>query len=265
MDHVILNHGQVTWMTPELAPPLLTTKPHQREDVSALDRFNVHRCPTRRVFSGTGLEPMTKKATQHTAPTTGVMVWGVIAYNTRSPLVLIRGTMPAQRVSQDCLRTVTTLPWPARSPDLSPIEHIWNHLRHRVRHPTSLNELEAMLQQIWNEMSQDIIQNLYASMPDRIASCIRAKGGSTSYSALELRTQQVYKKRFSILWSKVLLYCDLGYLSTTEKMPRRRIRAHYEQLSEFERGRINGLKEAGWADRRIARHMDRSDVAIRRS
>ncbi|GFV01602.1 transposable element Tcb2 transposase [Trichonephila clavipes] len=32
------------------------------------------------------------------------------------------------RVSQDCLRTVTTLPWPGRSPDLSPIEHIWDHL-----------------------------------------------------------------------------------------------------------------------------------------
>ncbi|GFW99897.1 uncharacterized protein TNCV_2126051 [Trichonephila clavipes] len=52
-DHVILNHGQVMWTTPELALPLLTTTPHQREDVSALDRFNVHRCPTRRVFSGT--------------------------------------------------------------------------------------------------------------------------------------------------------------------------------------------------------------------
>ncbi|GFT64172.1 hypothetical protein TNCV_3784611 [Trichonephila clavipes] len=33
--------------TPELAPPLLTTTPHQREDISALDRFSVHRCPTR--------------------------------------------------------------------------------------------------------------------------------------------------------------------------------------------------------------------------
>ncbi|GFV51762.1 transposable element Tc3 transposase [Trichonephila clavipes] len=53
-DHVILNHGQVTWTTPELP----TTTPHQREDVSALDRFNVHRCP-----SGTGLEPVTKQAT----------------------------------------------------------------------------------------------------------------------------------------------------------------------------------------------------------
>ncbi|GFV13236.1 uncharacterized protein TNCV_3655561 [Trichonephila clavipes] len=62
-DHVILNHGQVTWTTPELAPPLLTTTPHQREDVSTLDRFNVHRCPTRRVFSGTRIELVTKQAT----------------------------------------------------------------------------------------------------------------------------------------------------------------------------------------------------------
>ncbi|GFW41858.1 transposable element Tcb1 transposase [Trichonephila clavipes] len=82
---------------------------------------------------------------------------------------------------QDCLRNVTTLPWPARSPYLSPIEHIWDHLGRRVGHPTSLNELEARLQKIWNEMSQDIIQNLYASMPDHIASCIRARGDSTGY------------------------------------------------------------------------------------
>ncbi|GFS48876.1 transposable element Tcb2 transposase [Trichonephila clavipes] len=83
---------------------------------------------------------------RHTTPTAGVMVWGAIAYNTRSLLVLIRGTMTAQwyvhdilqphvlllmqrlpkaisqqdnagshtaRVSQDCFCTVTTLPWPA--------------------------------------------------------------------------------------------------------------------------------------------------------
>ncbi|GFX75012.1 cytochrome P450 3A9 [Trichonephila clavipes] len=34
-----------------------------------------------------------------------------------------------------------------------------------------------------------------------------------------------------------------------------RIRAHYKQLSEFERGRIIGLKEAGWENRKIARHI----------
>ncbi|GFV65471.1 transposable element Tcb1 transposase [Trichonephila clavipes] len=85
------------------------------------------------------------------------------------------------RVSQDDLRTVTTLPWPVRSPDLSPIEHSWDHLGMASWVSHELNELEAMLHQIWNEMSQDIIQNLYVSIPDRIASCIRARGGSTGY------------------------------------------------------------------------------------
>ncbi|GFW09465.1 HTH_Tnp_Tc3_2 domain-containing protein [Trichonephila clavipes] len=42
------------------------------------------------------------------------------------------------------------------------------------------------------------------------------------------------------------------------------IRAHYDQLSEFERGRIIGLKEALWTNRKITRHMGRRDAAIRR-
>ncbi|GFS83124.1 transposable element Tc1 transposase [Trichonephila clavipes] len=47
-------------------------------------------------------------------------------------------------------------------------------------------------------------------------------------------------------------------VSMTEEMPRCRIRAHYKQLSEFERDRIIGLKEARGANRRIARHDDES-------
>ncbi|GFV28000.1 transposable element Tcb1 transposase [Trichonephila clavipes] len=84
-------------------------------------------------------------------------------------------------VSQDCLCMVTTLPSPASFPDLSPIEQICDHLRCRVGHPTSLSELETRLQQIWNEMSQDIMHNLYTSIPDRIASCMCARGGSIGY------------------------------------------------------------------------------------
>ncbi|GFV68012.1 transposable element Tcb1 transposase [Trichonephila clavipes] len=71
----------------------------------------------------------------------------------------------------------------ATTAGMSPIEHISDHLGWRVGHLTSLNELETRLHQIWNEMSQEIIQNLYTSMPDRIASCIRATGGSISDEA----------------------------------------------------------------------------------
>ncbi|GFU05617.1 HTH_Tnp_Tc3_2 domain-containing protein [Trichonephila clavipes] len=64
--------------------------------------------------------------------------------------------------------------------------------------------------------------------------------------------------------SKFLLHSDSGYLLTTERNDERRIRVHYAQLSEFERGCIIGLKKAGSANRKITRHLCQSDAAIRR-
>ncbi|GFW34777.1 uncharacterized protein TNCV_954051 [Trichonephila clavipes] len=86
---------------------------------------------------------------------------------------------------QGCHKTITALLPPFLAlPDAhiclqSSISGI--NLERRVWYPTNLHELEARLQQIWNEMSQNIIQNLYASIPGRIASCICARGGSTGY------------------------------------------------------------------------------------
>ncbi|GFV86347.1 transposable element Tcb1 transposase [Trichonephila clavipes] len=85
------------------------------------------------------------------------------------------------RMSQDFLRLITSRPWSALSPNLSPIEHVWSYLGWQVGQPTSLVELETRLQQPWNEMSEDIIRNIYASMPARIASCIRARGSPKEY------------------------------------------------------------------------------------
>ncbi|XP_023210485.1 uncharacterized protein LOC111613368 [Centruroides sculpturatus] len=47
-------------------------------------------------------------------------------------------------------------------------------------------------------------------------------------------------------------------------MPLRRNRRQYEQLTEFERGRIVGLREAGWSNRHIGRHLCRSDMVVAR-
>ncbi|GFT58501.1 uncharacterized protein TNCV_1249911 [Trichonephila clavipes] len=47
-------------------------------------------------------------------------------------------------------------------------------------------------------------------------------------------------------------------------MPLRRFRRQYEQLSQFERGRIIGMIEAGWSARQIARQLSRSDCVVRR-
>ncbi|GFX89650.1 transposable element Tc3 transposase [Trichonephila clavipes] len=87
-------------------------------------------------------------------------------------------------MSRDCIRHIITLPWSARSPDLSPIEYIWDYLGWQVGQSTSLVELEARLQQMGNEISQDIIRNLYASEFARIASLIGATGGPTEYRSL---------------------------------------------------------------------------------
>ncbi|GFT49335.1 HTH_Tnp_Tc3_2 domain-containing protein [Trichonephila clavipes] len=47
-------------------------------------------------------------------------------------------------------------------------------------------------------------------------------------------------------------------------MPLRRNRRQYEQLTDFDRGRIIGLREAGWSNRRIGRHLGRSDMVVAR-
>ncbi|GFW51052.1 transposable element Tc1 transposase [Trichonephila clavipes] len=42
----------------------------------------------------------------HTGPQSGIMVWGAISFDSRTPLVFIRGTLTAQRFVDDILRTV---------------------------------------------------------------------------------------------------------------------------------------------------------------
>ncbi|GFU66748.1 transposable element Tcb2 transposase [Trichonephila clavipes] len=47
-------------------------------------------------------------------------------------------------------------------------------------------------------------------------------------------------------------------------MPLRRFRRQYEQMSQFERGRIIGMMEVGWSARRVTRQLGRSDCVVRR-
>ncbi|GFU24230.1 HTH_Tnp_Tc3_2 domain-containing protein [Trichonephila clavipes] len=47
-------------------------------------------------------------------------------------------------------------------------------------------------------------------------------------------------------------------------MPLRRNRRQYERLTDLIGGRIIGLREAGWSNRRIGRHLGRSDMVVAR-
>ncbi|GBN07515.1 hypothetical protein AVEN_252890-1 [Araneus ventricosus] len=65
-------------------------------------------------------------------------------------------------VTQHALHIVDMLPWPARSPDISPIEHIWDIIgRQLQRHPQPaliVPVLTDQVQQAWNSIPQTDIR-----------------------------------------------------------------------------------------------------------
>uniref|UniRef100_A0AAY5KPB9 Tc1-like transposase DDE domain-containing protein n=1 Tax=Esox lucius TaxID=8010 RepID=A0AAY5KPB9_ESOLU len=79
------------------------------------------------------------------------------------------------------------LPWPPNSPDLNPIEHLWDVLDQQVRStpapPRNLQELKDLLLMSWCQIPQDTFRGLVESMPLRIAAVMAAHGGPTAYSA----------------------------------------------------------------------------------
>uniref|UniRef100_A0A8C4WX14 Tc1-like transposase DDE domain-containing protein n=1 Tax=Eptatretus burgeri TaxID=7764 RepID=A0A8C4WX14_EPTBU len=71
---------------------------------------------------------------------------------------------------------VEQLPWPARSPDMNPIEHAWDALSRafndRDNLPQTLHELAQALTDEWGALPTDIINNLVDSMPRRLDALI---------------------------------------------------------------------------------------------
>lgn len=80
---------------------------------------------------------------------------------------------------------IRTMDWPARSPDMNPIEHLWDELKRRVRArvpaPSRLPELRMAMEEEWNAIPQDFIVRLVRSMNSRMLAVIRARGGNTKY------------------------------------------------------------------------------------
>ncbi|GFW23083.1 transposable element Tc3 transposase [Trichonephila clavipes] len=118
---------------------------------------------------------------RHTGPVPGIMVWGGIGYHSRTPLVRIVSTLKSQRYISEVLEPVVLpylqglataifqqdnarphmarivqrffinpqielLPWPARSPDLSPIENMWSMAAQQL---TQITPPAATPDQLW--------------------------------------------------------------------------------------------------------------------
>jgi transposase len=162
---------------------------------------------------------------QPTVPYCGgsVLVWGCISHDYKLDLVTIQGNLTGDQYTRDILQpvvvphidnhplatrpvymddnarphrsravtaylqseAVTSVSWSAMSPDLNPIEHIWDMLGRRIhtREPPvqNIRQLEAALHREWQQLSQQDIRRLTGGMRRRVEAVIQARGGYTRY------------------------------------------------------------------------------------
>jgi transposase len=148
----------------------------------------------------------------------GIMVWGAISRSRTFPLQRLDGKVnaavyqsvlekffkehfkrrdrkmcfqqdnapvhTAKRIEQFlCRKGITVLPWPPRSPDLSPIENLWSQVARAVkkRRYNSKDALWESVQKEWDAISPRALKILYDSMPERLQLVKKARGDSIRY------------------------------------------------------------------------------------
>ena len=150
-----------------------------------------------------------------------IMVWGGISVRGKTDLVIIGGNLNAVRYRDQILRPVAVpylqnmgpnailqddnarphrariitaylqnvgvdrMDWPAVSPDLNPIEHLWDQLgravRLRVTNTTTLADLQNILIEEWDAIPQQKVARWVTSMRRRCEAFVAARGSSTRY------------------------------------------------------------------------------------
>ena len=80
-------------------------------------------------------------------------------------------------------KRIDVLEWPCNSPDLNIIEFVWQKMKTRVQqvHLKTLEELKAVLREVWASFTQNELEEMVESMPRRIHEVIAKKGDATKY------------------------------------------------------------------------------------
>lgn len=73
--------------------------------------------------------------------------------------------------------------WPGHSPDLNPIENLWNYIKRDLgKLPIlSIDALVERIRKLWTTIDELYLKKLADSMPNRIKSVIKVKGEMTKY------------------------------------------------------------------------------------
>ncbi len=151
----------------------------------------------------------------------GVTVWGIFSWHTLDPLVPIEHHLNAtaylciiaghvhpfmttvysssdvyfQQDNAPCHKAqiisdwflehdneFTLLKWPPQSPNLNPIEHLWDVVKREICimnvQPTNLQQLRDAIVSIWTKISEECFQHLVESVPRRIKAVMKATGSN---------------------------------------------------------------------------------------
>lgn len=149
------------------------------------------------------------------------MFWGGIVFNRRTPLIPINQNMTSQVYIESVIRPIiyplrdelgdnfifmddnarphrartvqevleqgdiTRLDWPANTPDMNPIENMWDFvsraIHKRMNPPQNAEELAAAAVEEWNNIPQEIINRLIVSMHRRVNMLLINRGGHSDY------------------------------------------------------------------------------------
>lgn len=151
----------------------------------------------------------------------GIMCWGGISTDGKSDLLTIPGRLNARRYIDEVLEPqvvpyaaaigqqfilmddnatphraritnqflddqgIERLEWPSKSPDLNPIEHLWDHVKRKadkkINENTTLQQLQRIIENAWERIDQGRIRNLINSMRRRCTEVVHKQGGPTHY------------------------------------------------------------------------------------
>lgn len=147
-----------------------------------------------------------------------VMVWGGIIDGRKTALVRINGRLTKDNYCEDILTNhviplcrqgravfmhdnapphkahvtthfldnhdVNVMQWPACSPDINPIEHVWSCLKRKLRQRETCRNSDHLFEtlcELWAELTPDFIRSLTHSMRRRLNMVMEANGGHTKY------------------------------------------------------------------------------------